>query len=104
MLAGFRFVHPRKVDSLLAVQGFRIRDSAIDMFIAHSAFDAVAARVRVEEMRFEGPSPALWERRGAVADVVMELVALPPHGAPNAPKLARARSLDLLWVPGNAMS
>ncbi|MGP4019077.1 hypothetical protein [Saccharopolyspora sp. 5N708] len=99
--AGFRFLHLPRFDDVLAVQGLRVSHGAMDMFRARSADDALAARFRIEDLE-RGSPPAVWHRYGSVADVVMELLGLPPHGAANAPSLARAR-LDL-WVPGDALS
>ncbi|WP_246869003.1 hypothetical protein [Saccharopolyspora sp. ASAGF58] len=101
--SGFRFTHLPKVDSVLAVQGFRVREGAMDMFLARSAFDALAARVRVEDLEFHASPSPLWHARGAVADVVMELLGLPPHGSPGAPTVTCSRPSDL-WVPGDVLS
>lgn len=100
--AGFRFSHLPDVDNLLAVQGFRVHHGAMDMFLARSAFDALAARVRVEDLDFHWSPPPLWHARGAVADVVTELLELPPHGSPGAPTLAGSRPSDL-WIPGDVV-
>ncbi|MGI8309655.1 hypothetical protein [Saccharopolyspora hattusasensis] len=102
MTAGFRFVHLPGFDDVLAVQGWRVDHGAMDMFLVRAPLDALASRVRVEDLNFAGASPTLWEKSGAVADVVMELLGLPTHGSPGAPMLAQSRSL--LWVPGDALS
>lgn len=101
--AGFRFTYLPALDDVLAVQGIRVQDGAMDMYLAQSAFDALAARVRIDDLEFHtSPSP-LWHARGAVADVVMELLALPPHGSPGAPSLARTRPSEL-WIPGDSFN
>lgn len=95
--AGFQFRHLPSPGNLLAVQGFRVRSGAMDMFLARSADDALAARFRLADLDGGGP-PALWHQHGAVADVVSALVELPAHGTAGAPRLARARTSEL-WIP-----
>ncbi|GAA4835868.1 hypothetical protein GCM10025787_14710 [Saccharopolyspora rosea] len=97
--AGFRFLHLPSWDDVLAIQGMRVADGAMDVFLSYSATDALAARVAVENLDFHASPLSLWEQRGAVADVLTELLALPPHGAPGAPVLVTGRVRDL-WLPG----
>ncbi|MEV0049785.1 hypothetical protein AB0H34_04715 [Saccharopolyspora shandongensis] len=101
--AGFRFSYLPTLDGVLAVQGFRVLDGAMDMYLARSAFDALAARIRVDDLEFHASPSPLWHARGAVADVVMELLGLPPHGSPGAPVLALSRPSEL-WVPGDSVN
>ncbi|MGI8308722.1 hypothetical protein [Saccharopolyspora hattusasensis] len=100
--AGFRFSYLPAVDGVLAVQGIRVRHGAMDMYLARSASDALAARVRVDDLEFHS-SPPLWHARGAVADVVMELLGLPPHGSPGAPALTLSRPSEL-WIPSDSVN
>ncbi|WP_216215775.1 hypothetical protein [Amycolatopsis aidingensis] len=58
--------------------------------------EAIARRLRAED--YPGGDP-LWERTGTVAEVVADLLALPAHGSPGAPSLAR-RPSGSLWLPG----
>lgn len=98
VLAGFRFRYLPTLDDLARVQGFRVASGAMDVFVAESADRASAARFRVEDFANGYTPPALWHRRGGVADVVMELLELAPHGSPGAPELANER-VDDLWIP-----
>lgn len=100
--AGFRFLHLPTWDDLLAIQGMRVRGESMEVFLSRSATDAVAARVLIEDMDFHSSTPVLWEARGTVADVFTELLDLPPHGAPNAPTLAKSRACDF-WLPGQPL-
>ncbi|WP_190823488.1 hypothetical protein [Saccharopolyspora pogona] len=59
--------------------------------------EAVAARIRVEDYPHGDP---LWQEIGTVAEVIDALLALPPHGHPGAPMLARHASSSLL-LPGD---
>lgn len=70
--AGFRFSYLPALDGVLAVQGIRVRHGAMDMYLARSASDALAARVRVDDLEFHSSPPPLWHARGAVADVVID--------------------------------
>ena len=97
---GFQFRHLPTLDNLLAVQGIRVASGAMDIFMASSATDALAARFRVEDLE-RGTPPALWHRHGSVAEVVFKLLELPPHGTAGAPVLAAAPISDL-WVPPSA--
>ncbi|GAA4840249.1 hypothetical protein GCM10025787_21350 [Saccharopolyspora rosea] len=97
MRRGFRFRHLPSTGDIAEVQGFRVEHGAIDIFRARSADDALGARFRVEDLE-RGSSAALWHRCGPVADVVTELLALPPHDTGGAPGLAAVRAPDL-WLP-----
>lgn len=80
-----------------AIYGFRERMGALDVLLVHDLADARAARFKSDDLhRHEFPR-ALWSTGGEVADVVVELLSLPPHGSPGAPQLARVYS-DL-WLP-----
>lgn len=98
VLAGFRFRYLPALDDLAAVQGFRVGSGVLDVFVVESADSASAARFRIEDVENSHAPAALWHRRGAVADVVTELLELAPHGSPGAPALANERPGDL-WVP-----
>ncbi|MCI2423466.1 hypothetical protein MOQ72_39250 [Saccharopolyspora sp. K220] len=99
--AGFRFLHLPSVGNVLAVQGMRVSHGAMDMFQASAADDAIAARFRIEDLELGSP-PAVWHKRGPVADVVPALLELPPHDSPGAPRLAGSPVSDL-WLPGDAL-
>jgi hypothetical protein len=101
--AGFRFSYLPGLDDVVAVQGIRVQHGAMDMYLARSAFDALAARIRVDDLEFHRSPPPLWHTRGAVADVVMELLGLPSHGSPGAPTLAHFRPSDL-WIPSDSVN
>lgn len=100
MRAGFRFRHLPSTADIRALQGFRMHRGALDVYLVHAPDEAIAARFRLEDMERPAPQP-LWHERGAVADVVTALLALPDHGASGAPARTR-HSPSCLWVPGNA--
>lgn len=91
---GFRFQHLPNTGDIAEVLGIRVQHDTIDVFRARSAEDALAARFRVDDLEHGTPT-ALWHHRGTVADVIAELLALPPHGTP---RLATVRAPDL-WLP-----
>ena len=74
----------------------------IGTFHADSATDALAARVRIDDLDFHTSPQALWDTRGTVADVLTDLLALPPHGTTAAPTAATTRLPDL-WLPGRPL-
>ncbi|WP_243789916.1 hypothetical protein [Saccharopolyspora gloriosae] len=96
--AGFRFQHLPSRDEVLAVYGFRASRGAMDTYVAHDRHDATAARYRLDELDQSSPKP-LWERHGTVADVVYELLELPPHGTRGAPD--RTGRAGTLWLPAH---
>ncbi|WP_433871043.1 hypothetical protein [Saccharopolyspora sp. CA-218241] len=59
--------------------------------------EAVATRTRACDYPTGDP---LWQRIGAVADVVLELLDLPPHDQPGAPVRCH-RPTTSLWLPGD---
>lgn len=96
--AGFRFRYLPSLAEIVAVQGFRVRGGAMDVYLVRAEDDALAARFRVEDL--EDPTPqAIWHRRGSVADVVAELLELPAHGTPGAP-VAPLRCREVGWIFG----
>ena len=96
--AGFRFRYLPSLANVEAVQGFRVRDGAMDVYLVRAEDDALAARFRVEDL--EEPTPqAIWHRRGSVADAVSELLGLPAHGMPGAPAAPR-RCREIGWILG----
>lgn len=97
--AGFGFRYLPAFPRMLAIQGFRRRSGAMDMYMTHGHDSALAARFRLEDLDKPNPS-ALWHRHGDVAEVVNELLELPEHGTFGTPVLARALISDL-WVPPN---
>lgn len=94
---GFRFQHLPNTGDIAEVLGIRVQHDTIDVFRARSAEDALAARFRVDDLEHGTPT-ALWHHRGTVADVIAELLALPPHGTHGTPRLATVRAPDL-WLP-----
>lgn len=96
--AGFRFRHLPSRDEVLAVHGFRASHGAMDTYVAHDRHDATAARYRLGDLDQGSPKP-LWERHGSVADVVAELLGLPPHGTRGAP--GHTASASALWLPAH---
>ncbi|MEU6133196.1 hypothetical protein ABZ805_28795 [Saccharopolyspora sp. NPDC047091] len=96
--AGFRFRYLPSLAEIDAVQGFRVRAGAMDVYLVRAEQDALAARFRVDDL--EDPVPhAIWHRRGSVADVVADLLALPAHGTPGAPT-APLRCREVGWIFG----
>ncbi|GAB2659817.1 hypothetical protein GCM10027271_18150 [Saccharopolyspora gloriosae] len=99
--AGFRFQHVPSRGEVLSVHGFRASHGAMDTYVAHDRHDATAARYRLADLDRGTPQP-LWQRHGNVADVVTELLELPPHGAPGAP--GRTGSASALWLPSHVVA
>ncbi|MCX2733299.1 hypothetical protein OOZ19_23905 [Saccharopolyspora sp. NFXS83] len=99
--AGFRFQHLPSRDEVLAVYGFRASHGAMDTYVAHDRHDATAARYRLDDLDHGSPRPP-WERHGNVADVVAELLELPPHGTRGAP--GRTGSTSELWLPAHVVA
>ncbi|WP_245976160.1 hypothetical protein [Amycolatopsis palatopharyngis] len=95
---GFHFVHLRKGGEVIAIHGQRWLAGAVDTYLVRAADEAIAARYRAEDYGLTERGP-LWQRCGSVADVIAELLALPPHGAPGAPTL-ELRDRTELWLPG----
>lgn len=96
--AGFHFLHLRADDEVVAIHAERWRAGAVDSYLVRAARDAYAARFRAEEYGRSGGGP-LWHTLGTAAEVITELLALPPHGSPGAPVLAH-RAPSELWLPG----
>lgn len=94
---GFQFI--QLPDALC---GFRDRAGAMDVLLVRDVTDARAARYRRDDLDRHAQPPGLWGVEGTVAEVVVDLLALPPHGWPGAPALA-ATSTDL-WLPGSLTS
>jgi catechol 2,3-dioxygenase-like lactoylglutathione lyase family enzyme len=98
--AGFRFLHLPDAHGVVAIHAERRRYGAVDTFTFRAADEAVAARFRDDDYAAARSQP-LWQRSGSVAEVVTELLALPPHGTSGSPALAR-RAASSLWLPGTA--
>lgn len=95
---GFNFVHLRQGGEVIAIHGQRWQAGAVDTYLVRAPDEAIAARYRAEDYGLTERGP-LWQRCGAVAEVIAELLALPPHGAPGAPTLELRDRTDL-WLPG----
>jgi hypothetical protein len=95
---GFNFVHLRQGGELIAIHGHRWLAGAVDTYLVRAPDEAIAARYRAEDYGLTERGP-LWQRCGAVADVIADLLALPPNGAPGAPTLELRANSDL-WIPG----
>jgi hypothetical protein len=100
--AGFVFWHLPESGNMLALSGFRATHGAMDTYLARGPDDAFAARYRLDDLECPNP-PVLWQQHGTVAEVVTALLALPAHGTPGAPALAR-RAPSELWTPGTNWS
>lgn len=95
---GFRFLHLRdKRGDLNGLYAEHWRFGAVDIFAVVDQRDAVVARYRTED--YECTRDPIWQVTGTVADVIAELLALPPHGSPGAPTRA-LRTSSSLWTPG----
>src|SRR5699024_4012375 len=96
--AGFRFLHlpDSSGQTLIAIHAERRHGEVVDTETIRSRTEALAARFRTEDYPSGDP---LWQEHGMAADVITALLALPPHGTPGAPKLARPAS-SALWLPG----
>lgn len=97
--AGFYFVLLRDVDNqIMAVHAERRDRGVVDTITAASLEQTVVTRIRVEDYPLGHP---LWQSMGSVAEVIGELLELPPHGSPGAPVLALRESL--LWRLGDML-
>ncbi|MQA07492.1 MAG: hypothetical protein GEU98_02880 [Pseudonocardiaceae bacterium] len=96
--AGFRFLHVRDKHSVIAIHAERWRFGAVDAYTVRAPSEAMAARFRAEDY---GRGDPLWQVTGTVAEVITELLGLPPHGAPGAPTRARPAPSEL-WIPGGS--
>jgi hypothetical protein len=96
--AGFRFLHMRAKGEVAAIHAERWRAGAVDSYLVLAATEAYAARFRSEDYGRSGGGP-LWHTVGIAAEVITELLALPPHGTAGAPVLAHRASSEL-WLPG----
>ncbi|TCP43887.1 hypothetical protein EV191_12041 [Tamaricihabitans halophyticus] len=100
--AGFHFrplaFRPEDGGVPAALHGERWSSTGVVETISMQAMtEAIAARIRIEDYPRGDP---LWQLVGTVAEVIAELLALPAHGSPGAPTLAR-RASSSLWLPGN---
>lgn len=94
--AGFT---PLRLPGVPGIYAERRRRGAVETYTIVAMTDAKAARWREEDYGRRGAGP-LWETSGTVAEVIRELLALPPHGERGAPSLAKRPSNDL-WLPGS---
>lgn len=99
--AGFRFRHLPSHANLSALQGFRTRSGAMDMYLARDTHDAFAVRVLLEDLQHPRTPPPLWHDTGPVADVIHALLEIPEHNTPGAPQRPMNPPSELLWIPGS---
>jgi hypothetical protein len=99
--AGFRFTSltDERGSTVTALYAERwCREGVVETIAVRGMEEAIAARIRVEDYPRGDP---LWQHPGTVAEVVAELLALPAHGTPGAPRHTRPRSSSL-WLPGQS--
>ncbi|GAB3494785.1 hypothetical protein [Amycolatopsis cihanbeyliensis] len=97
--AGFVFRQLADADGVAVAALYAERRSpegVVENLVVCGMTEAIARRLRTED--YPGGDP-LWERTGTVAEVITDLLALPAHGSPGAPSLAR-RPSGSLWLPG----
>ncbi|MEV4644917.1 hypothetical protein [Saccharopolyspora sp. NPDC049357] len=96
--AGFQFLHlcDSTDRTVMAIHAQRLHDGVIETYTIRDMTEAVAARYRAEDYPNGAP---LWQQHGTVEEVVSALLALPPHGTPDAPMITR-RATSSLWLPG----
>ncbi|WP_367128347.1 hypothetical protein [Saccharothrix sp. HUAS TT1] len=80
--------HPVEVHGVRAWPG----EAQVDALRIRAATDARAVRV-------DPYGALLWEAEGGLADVVEQLLHLPPPGSPYAPRLVIGAAPDELWRP-----
>ncbi|MQA11477.1 MAG: hypothetical protein GEU98_23575 [Pseudonocardiaceae bacterium] len=79
---GFSFLHLRdEHGNVIGLHAERWRHGAVDLYALADQRDAVAARYRAED--YERAGDPLWQVTGTVANVIAELLALPPYGSPE---------------------
>jgi hypothetical protein len=76
-------------------------ESVVETIQIAAMDEATAARWNAHEYvrRFERSAPPIWQKDGTVAEVIEELLELPPPGTPGAPTLGLRPSSSLL-LPG----
>lgn len=95
--AGFRFLHLRDGIGIVAIHAERTAPGgAVETITLRARTEAVAARYRPAD--YERGGDPLWQHTGTVAEVIDELLALPPHEAAGAPNRAQPAS-SALWLP-----
>lgn len=97
--AGFQFrqladEHGTAIAAMYAERWCRY--GVVENITLQSMDQALAQRLRIENYPHGDP---LWQHMGTVAEVIHDLLALPAHGFPGAPTLAR-RASSSLWLPG----
>ncbi|MTD58063.1 hypothetical protein [Amycolatopsis pithecellobii] len=93
---GYRFIHPCDDDgNVVAVVGIRAHGSVIDVVRLNAEDDVVASRVPGDEENVLAPRKMLWRRRGAVGEVLNDLLALDDQYGAD-----RARPRGGCWVTG----
>ncbi|MQA09963.1 MAG: hypothetical protein GEU98_15695 [Pseudonocardiaceae bacterium] len=98
---GFRFTCLSDDYGITALCGERPRvGGAIDMCMITDIHEALAMRFRLDNHGRTDGGP-VWKRRGTVAEVIADLLALPPPGAPGAPTRELRPPSDL-WLPHGA--
>ncbi|MEW2502006.1 hypothetical protein ACQPXB_47855 [Amycolatopsis sp. CA-161197] len=92
---GYQFVHQTDANGEFeAVVGVRVHDNVVDVVRLNAEDDAIATRVPGTEDNVFEPERWLWRRRGEVAEVLTEVLALPDE---ETKALAPAKGC---WVPG----
>ncbi|WP_298181208.1 hypothetical protein [Saccharomonospora sp.] len=87
-------------DEVVAIHGERRHAGAVDAFLVRAVDEAYAARFRTSDY---GSGMPLWQRSGEAADVINDLLDLPPHDSPGAPKRplhGPGTDAGNLWFPG----
>lgn len=95
---GYTFTHERTfgdVGLLEAIRAERHHDGLVDTYTLHGPTEAVAARYTSDAYPDGEP---IWQKHGSVADVVLDLLSLPPTG--KAPDPLTRQAYGLLF-PGD---
>lgn len=58
----------------------------------------VLSATDVKALRTDPDGGVVWQRTGTLAEIVTDLITLPPPGAPGAPRLVKG-SIPTLWTP-----
>ncbi|MDV6014277.1 hypothetical protein [Haloechinothrix sp. LS1_15] len=98
--AGFGFLHLHDHAGVAAIHAERRHAGAVDTYTVRAPGEAIGARYRAEDYGHPSAHP-LWQATGTVADVIHQLLDLPPHGSPGAPNRTQ-RSRSELWLPEGA--
>ncbi|GLZ43334.1 DUF397 domain-containing protein [Actinokineospora sp. NBRC 105648] len=98
---GFEFLHPRDASGeIAAVVGVRAHHNVIDVVRLHAEDNVIASRVPLDTDDVLNPSVVLWQRIGAVHEVLRQMIDLPDDRTPGVlGRLGADAALNGCWLP-----